>query len=162
MDNLRPPDTDPPWLEAFGKMTGIEDKAELHRLHSLAKLFQSTREGKAAKGRPLSQQKRNQKNLEMDAQEKPWMNIHEAYEAQKDHMSMIACSLGACPECWGHDADCTQCAGQGRPGAFLPDERCFERFVLPAVERILRDSKSPALDSRGTHITERHSAKLRS
>jgi len=50
------------------------------------------------------------------------MDIHDAYEAQKDHMSMIACSLGACPECWGHDPDCTECVGEGRPGAFLPDE----------------------------------------
>jgi len=151
---------DPAWLEAFGKMTGIEDKTELQRLHSLAKLFQSSRTT-----RPRSSERPKiaaSQSMTQAPGPAAIMDIHDAYEAQKDHMSMIACSLGACPECWGHDPDCTECVGEGRPGAFLPDERCFERFVLPVVQRILRDSKSPALDKWGTPRTERQSAKHRS
>lgn len=52
-----------------------------------------------------------------------------------EHAEMLACALGACPECWGGDPDCRQCTGAGTPGFFLPDEDCFEHFVQPVLDR---------------------------
>ena len=52
-----------------------------------------------------------------------------------EHAEMLACALGACPDCWGGDPDCRQCTGAGRPGFFLPDEDCFDHFVQPVLDR---------------------------
>lgn len=52
-----------------------------------------------------------------------------------EHSEMLACALGACPECWGGDPDCRQCTGAGRPGFFIPDEDCFGHFVQPVLDR---------------------------
>jgi hypothetical protein len=51
-------------------------------------------------------------------------------------LEALACGLGACPSCWGDDADCKECGGVGRCGAFLPDRRCFELYVVPVLERV--------------------------
>ena len=34
-----------------------------------------------------------------------------------DHVEMLACALGACPNCWGSIEDCEDCGGIGRPGS---------------------------------------------
>jgi hypothetical protein len=47
-----------------------------------------------------------------------------------------AAALGACRVCWGGDEFCPVCAGQGRPGANLPDLRLYNELVRPAVERM--------------------------
>lgn len=62
-------------------------------------------------------------------------SMSDQISAMAEHSEMIACGLGACPECWGGDLDCVECAGEGVPGFFLPDEECFERFVAPVVAR---------------------------
>lgn len=62
-----------------------------------------------------------------------------------DHAEMMACALGACPNCWGTIADCEDCDGIGKPGTFLPDPRCFDQFVLPVIARVM-----------GRHISERN------
>ncbi|MEC9199211.1 MAG: hypothetical protein VX974_16535 [Pseudomonadota bacterium] len=54
------------------------------------------------------------------------------------HAEMLACALGACPDCWGGNPDCRQCTGAGRPGFFLPDEECFQHFVQPVLDRRAR------------------------
>ena len=54
-----------------------------------------------------------------------------------DHAEMLACALGACPNCWGTLEDCEECGGVGRPGAFNPDRTCFDHFVLPVIIRVL-------------------------
>lgn len=54
-----------------------------------------------------------------------------------DHVEMLACALGACPNCWGGIEDCEDCGGVGRPGAFAPDRSCFDRFVLPVIVRVM-------------------------
>ncbi len=69
------------------------------------------------------------------------------------HTEMLACAVGACPLCWGLDIDCTKCAGEGKSGFFLPDEICFEQFVLPVINRILRQSKTPAQNNNGAQPT---------
>jgi len=52
---------------------------------------------------------------------------------QERHMA-IAAALGACPECWGEEADCSQCNGLGRPGWATPDPVAFEAWVAPAIQ----------------------------
>ncbi|MCT4331296.1 hypothetical protein MU516_00275 [Paracoccus sp. YLB-12] len=54
-----------------------------------------------------------------------------------DHAEMLACALGACPNCWGTILDCEDCGGVGRPGAFRPDRSCFDRFVLPVIAQVM-------------------------
>lgn len=54
-----------------------------------------------------------------------------------DHAEMLACALGACPNCWGTISDCEDCGGIGTPGAFNPDRSCFDHFVLPVITRVL-------------------------
>lgn len=54
-----------------------------------------------------------------------------------DHAEMLACALGACPNCWGTILDCEDCGGIGTPGAFNPDRSCFDHFVLPVITRVL-------------------------
>lgn len=54
-----------------------------------------------------------------------------------DHAEMLACALGACPNCWGTIADCDECGGTGKPGAYAPDRTCFDHFVLPVIARVM-------------------------
>ena len=54
-----------------------------------------------------------------------------------DHVEMLACALGACPNCWGNIEDCEECGGIGHPGAFAPDRGCFDQFVLPVIVRVM-------------------------
>lgn len=54
-----------------------------------------------------------------------------------DHSEMLACALGACPNCWGGIPDCEECGGVGIPGAYQPDRRCFDHFVLPVIIRVM-------------------------
>lgn len=53
------------------------------------------------------------------------------------HNEMLACALGACPQCWGNDPECDACEGHGRPGWFAPDTACFNHFVMPAVRQFM-------------------------
>lgn len=54
-----------------------------------------------------------------------------------NHAEMLACALGACPNCWGTINDCEDCGGAGRPGAFNPDRACFDHFVMPVITRVM-------------------------
>lgn len=60
-----------------------------------------------------------------------------------DHVEMLACALGACPNCWGGIEDCEDCGGVGLPGAFAPDRHCFDRFVLPVIVRVMGRATLP-------------------
>ena len=68
-----------------------------------------------------------------------------------DHAEMLACALGACPNCWGTIPDCEDCGGIGKPGAFGPDRACFDHYVLPVITRVMgcqaaspKDDQDPA------------------
>jgi hypothetical protein len=54
-----------------------------------------------------------------------------------------AAALGACRVCWGGDEICPVCAGQGRPGASLPDRRLYNELVEPAVQRMTAGRVDP-------------------
>ena len=60
-----------------------------------------------------------------------------------DHAEMLACALGACPDCWGTIPDCADCGGIGTPGAFAPDRSCFDHFVLPVIARVIGGGRPP-------------------
>jgi hypothetical protein len=44
----------------------------------------------------------------------------------------LASALGAC-DCWGDNADCPICDGEGRPGWLPPDHQYFSTYVLPVL-----------------------------
>lgn len=72
-----------------------------------------------------------------------------------DHAEMLACALGACPNCWGTIEDCEDCDGIGHPGAFNPDPACFDHFVLPVITRVM--SRSEAEPTGATLRRDRYS-----
>lgn len=73
-----------------------------------------------------------------------------------DHVEMLACALGACPNCWGRIEDCEDCGGVGRPGAFAPDRACFDQFVLPVIVRVMgHDDPVADPSSRPGHYRDR-------
>lgn len=48
----------------------------------------------------------------------------------------LAAALGACHLCWGEDANCPHCGGDGGVGAFVIDAKLFDEIVGPALEQI--------------------------
>jgi len=55
----------------------------------------------------------------------------------------LAAALGACPLCWGDDAECRACRGRGHPGYSMPDKTLFVKFVLPAIRMLkIREVKN--------------------
>jgi hypothetical protein len=51
---------------------------------------------------------------------------------------MLADVLGACHLCWGEDATCVYCAGQGRVAAYLIDPKVFEDVIGPAAQQVMQ------------------------
>jgi hypothetical protein len=45
-------------------------------------------------------------------------------------------SLGSCTTCWGEDAACVICSGNGASGWRKINKRLFNRYVLPALEKM--------------------------
>jgi hypothetical protein len=62
--------------------------------------------------------------------------LHDEVTDLREVNDAAAAALGACRVCWGGDELCPVCAGQGRPGANLPDRRLYNELVAPAVERM--------------------------
>jgi hypothetical protein len=65
----------------------------------------------------------------------------ELVRALRTVIDTLASALGACPACWGTDATCAECGGQGRPGARSPDPALFHALVLPAARRWSADAR---------------------
>jgi hypothetical protein len=57
-----------------------------------------------------------------------------AHEALVDRSVLLAAALGAC-DCWGEDAGCPGCGGQGSAGWVPPDPELYAEYVAPAVRR---------------------------
>ncbi len=51
-------------------------------------------------------------------------------------LSTLASALGACESCWGTDAGCPNCGGDGRSGSFLPHRDLFHEWIVPAIRRL--------------------------
>ena len=45
-------------------------------------------------------------------------------------------ALGSCNSCWGEDAECELCQGQGSPGWRQINKRFFNRYILPCLEKL--------------------------
>jgi hypothetical protein len=56
----------------------------------------------------------------------------------------VAAALGACPYCWGGNAECAVCRGRGRSGYREPDPALFNELVMPAVQRVRSLKRSAA------------------
>lgn len=96
-----------------------------------------------------------------DADRKSWRERAHRSErlarASLGKLEVLACALGACPECWGEDAGCAYCHGRGCSGHFLPDMTCFATYVTPVLRSLTADAgrslgpspTSPAADGLG-------------
>jgi hypothetical protein len=56
-------------------------------------------------------------------------------EKMVERYRMLTKALGAC-ECLGENVICPICHGKGVPGTFLIDERAFNKYVYPLIQRI--------------------------
>jgi hypothetical protein len=61
------------------------------------------------------------------------------YTLLLERNDMLAAALGACPDCWGEEPNCSACKGQGVPGSMLPLHQEFSRYVMPAI-RVVREA----------------------
>ncbi|WP_147393027.1 hypothetical protein [Paracoccus siganidrum] len=86
---------------------------------------------------------RSEAGVPPSAEDRPTLAAFRRLERENElligHAEALASALGACPNCWGTIADCEDCCGTGRPGAFPPDRAGFDHFVLPVVMRLLND-----------------------
>ena len=64
-------------------------------------------------------------------------------EPSVDMSLLLAAALGAC-DCWGMQADCATCQGQGSVGWTDPDPELFIEFVQPAVARLTGEHEQRA------------------
>jgi hypothetical protein len=56
--------------------------------------------------------------------------IRQMLELMTARNALVASALGACT-CWGADAGCAECQGEGAPGCYGPEPRAFETLVVP-------------------------------
>ena len=63
-------------------------------------------------------------------------------EALVDHNVLLAGALGAC-DCWGQDADCRICSGQGSSGWVEPNTALYDEYVAPAVRQVQAGDAMP-------------------
>jgi len=61
--------------------------------------------------------------------------LHTELSIAENLIEHLAAGLGACPTCWGHDDQCEECDGKGKPGAFKIDKRSFQTYVLPVIRK---------------------------
>ena len=64
------------------------------------------------------------------------------YERLVERNGELAAAVGAC-DCWGQQADCPICDGEGGPGWVRPDKQLFTAYVYPAVRVVARRSRPP-------------------
>lgn len=53
----------------------------------------------------------------------------------------LAAALGACPHCWGEDAECGTCAGEGLPGSAPPHRGHWRHYVAPSAAPAARPAR---------------------
>lgn len=70
-----------------------------------------------------------------------------AVQAERDELrrrnAVLAAALGACELCWGDDATCPSCGGNGAPGGSAVDAELFARYVRPAVLSLKHTNPAP-------------------
>jgi len=50
----------------------------------------------------------------------------------------LAGALGSCDNCWGEDASCEKCGGDGSPGWTTVNRRLFNIYVQPCLDKLNR------------------------
>lgn len=111
---------------------GINDP----RIRSLSDFLESrrlTRETSSAECKLAKKQEALDK-IEKIIQEKNELGEENNFLRQR--LDILAAAVGACPYCWGEDAMCSCCCGQGGPGYLLPDRDAFNGYIMPAVRSI--------------------------
>ena len=57
----------------------------------------------------------------------------DALAVMQARQAVLATALGACADCLGTEAACSQCKGLGKPGWLTPDPAAFAAWVAPAI-----------------------------
>ena len=70
----------------------------------------------------------------------------EVYDGLVHRNLLLASALGAC-ECWGEDAGCATCAGEGNAGWIEPDRHLYRELVVPATRRLAARKRPPSPQS---------------
>jgi hypothetical protein len=81
-------------------------------------------------------ERQEEKRAQARELEKVMNSLYAELEILRARNDTLAEALGACYLCFGEDLTCPECSGNGVPGALLPDETVFRRYVVPAVKRI--------------------------
>jgi len=53
----------------------------------------------------------------------------------KEFNDVLSRALGSCSSCWGEDAECLICSGEGIPGWRKINKRLFNIYVVPSLGR---------------------------
>ena len=76
-------------------------------------------------------------------------------EKMVERYRMLTKALGAC-ECLGENVICPICHGKGAPGTFLIDERAFNKYVYPLIQRITQTvEQSNAVEEKKNSFEEK-------
>jgi hypothetical protein len=107
-----------PTLALLSKL-GVED----HRLAQVAQLMEAIQSNQSS-------------DAEIERLQAELARLRELNRILVAHSDFLAAAVGACPECWGEDGTCRVCAGDGGPGAFVPDRISYDEFVRPLLTRM--------------------------
>ena len=66
-------------------------------------------------------------------------SLTKEHEQLKKLNKTVAEAMGAC-ECWGQDAGCAICNGNGKPGHLPINEASFTKFVQPFFEMLINQT----------------------
>lgn len=64
------------------------------------------------------------------------ISMHAELKELRRRNAVLAAAVGACANCWGEDASCAVCEGDGGPGAVEPDGSLAMAFLEPAFARL--------------------------
>lgn len=110
-------------------LSGARTGGDLNEPSDRSQMVQEASDGRSGQGFPLPSPDRPSWQA--------YRRLEQENQLLVDHAEMMACALGACPNCWGTIADCEDCGGIGKPGAYAPDRQCFNEFVLPVIARVM-------------------------
>jgi len=129
--------TTPNAAELISQLSGDSRNAQLAQLLMAMNGGEQSNDDESARGEYKAMLERFKRFLSELRRENS--RLREVNNGLLAHSELLAGAIGACPECWGEDPQCTFCDGDGGPGAFLPEDESFEEFVKPVL-RMVREN----------------------
>ena len=114
----------------IGLMSGNTDDAQARVQQLLLQSLAADTGSEPARGNADEALRRLQKELSF---------IETEFRRVSSLLAHIGEALGACRRCLGTDAECSICAGAGRPGREDPDAERFNALIAPAVRRLAEE-----------------------